>query len=50
MVVVACDEKGNIDLDDLKEKINQHMERVAAIMVLILRRTVYLKRIAEICG
>jgi glycine dehydrogenase len=33
VVVVKCDEKGNIDLTDLKEKIAEHVGRIAAIMV-----------------
>ncbi|GLS28012.1 aminomethyl-transferring glycine dehydrogenase [Marinibactrum halimedae] len=33
VVVVACDDQGNIDLNSLDEKITQHGERVAAIMI-----------------
>jgi glycine dehydrogenase len=33
VVVVACDEQGNVDLDDLRAKLDEHGERVAAIMV-----------------
>jgi glycine dehydrogenase len=33
VVVVACDEHGNVDLDDLRAKLDEHGERVAAIMV-----------------
>jgi len=33
VVVVGCDEKGNIDLDDLRAKVEQHSERLAALMV-----------------
>jgi glycine dehydrogenase len=33
VVVVACDEQGNVDLTDLKTKAAQHSARLAAIMV-----------------
>jgi glycine dehydrogenase len=33
VVVVACDEQGNVDLGDLKAKAAQHSARLAAIMV-----------------
>ncbi len=33
VVVVACDDHGNIDLEDLKNKLEQHVDRVAAIMI-----------------
>ncbi len=33
VVVVKCDEQGNIDLDDLKTKAEKHAENLAAIMV-----------------
>ena len=33
VVVVACDENGNIDLADLREKIDQHKDKLAAMMV-----------------
>lgn len=33
VVVVKCDERGNIDLDDLKAKAEQHSENLAALMV-----------------
>lgn len=32
-VVVACDEKGNISMQDLKTKIEKHQETLAAIMI-----------------
>ena len=31
--VVACDENGNVDLDDLKAKLDEHSTRVSALMV-----------------
>ncbi|MBU1370510.1 MAG: aminomethyl-transferring glycine dehydrogenase [Bacteroidetes bacterium] len=33
VLVVKCDEKGNIDLNDLREKAEKHKEKLAAIMV-----------------
>ena len=33
VVVVACDENGNVDVDDLRAKADQHADRLAALMV-----------------
>ncbi|MFJ1251694.1 aminomethyl-transferring glycine dehydrogenase [Cupriavidus sp. CuC1] len=33
VVVVACDEDGNVDLDDLAKKAEQHSKNLAAIMI-----------------
>jgi len=33
VVVVACDEKGNINVDDLREKANQHRDNLSCLMV-----------------
>ncbi|MBV8094275.1 MAG: aminomethyl-transferring glycine dehydrogenase [Acetobacteraceae bacterium] len=33
VVVVGCDREGNIDLDDLRAKVQRHADRVAALMV-----------------
>ncbi len=33
VVVVKCDEEGNIDVDDLKEKAREHADHLAALMV-----------------
>ena len=33
VVVVACDENGNVDLDDLRAKVAQHAESLAALMI-----------------
>ncbi|MBF0671611.1 MAG: aminomethyl-transferring glycine dehydrogenase [Salinibacterium sp.] len=33
VVVVACDELGNVDLDDLHAKVAEHREQLAALMV-----------------
>ena len=33
VVVVACDEQGNVDLADLRRKIDEHQERLAVLMI-----------------
>ena len=33
VVVVACDELGNVDLDDLRAKVAQHADTLAALMI-----------------
>ena len=33
VVVVACDSDGNIDLDDLRDKVKQYPERLSALMI-----------------
>lgn len=33
VVVVACDELGNVDLDDLRAKVADHAEHIAALMI-----------------
>jgi glycine dehydrogenase len=33
VVVVACDERGNVDLDDLRAKAAEHHERLGALMI-----------------
>jgi glycine dehydrogenase len=33
VVVVACDELGNVDLDDLRAKIAEHAEKLSALMI-----------------
>lgn len=33
VVVVACDDKGNIDVSDLKVKVEQHRDNLAALMI-----------------
>ncbi|MBS1057625.1 aminomethyl-transferring glycine dehydrogenase [Gluconobacter kondonii] len=50
VVVVACDENGNVDVEDLKAKIAQHDGRVAAIMITYpSTHGVFEERIVEIC-
>ena len=33
IVVVKCDEKGNVDIDDLRQKATQHADRLSALMI-----------------
>jgi glycine dehydrogenase len=50
VVVVACDEDGNVDLADLDAKIEQHGDRLAAIMVTYpSTHGVYEASIAQLC-
>jgi glycine cleavage system P protein (glycine dehydrogenase) len=50
MVAVACDERGNVDLDDLKAKAEAHRDRLAALMVTYpSTHGVFEERIREIC-
>ncbi len=50
VVVVACDEEGNVDVDDLAAKAEQHSERLAALMVTYpSTHGVFEARIVEIC-
>ncbi|MBM7460805.1 aminomethyl-transferring glycine dehydrogenase [Rhodococcus coprophilus] len=49
--VVACRSNGDVDLDDLRAKIADHAERLAAIMITYpSTHGVYEEDIAEICG
>ncbi|MBO4273677.1 aminomethyl-transferring glycine dehydrogenase [Microbispora triticiradicis] len=50
VVVVACDESGNVDLGDLAAKIERHRDALAAIMVTYpSTHGVYEETIVEIC-
>ncbi|MGI5158192.1 aminomethyl-transferring glycine dehydrogenase [Microbispora sp. CA-102843] len=50
VVVVACDENGNVDLADLTAKIDKHRDALAAIMVTYpSTHGVYEETIVEIC-
>nr|WP_010133584.1 aminomethyl-transferring glycine dehydrogenase [Microbulbifer agarilyticus] len=50
VVVVACDNKGNVDIADLKAKIAEHGDRVAALMVTYpSTHGVFEEGIREIC-
>jgi glycine dehydrogenase len=51
VVVVACDELGNVDLDDLRARLAEHGERVAALMITYpSTHGVYEQAVGEICG
>jgi len=50
VVVVGCDENGNIDIDDLRSKAEQHKDKLAAIMVTYpSTHGVFEEGITEIC-
>lgn len=50
VVVVACDETGNVDVEDLKKKIVQHKDQLAAIMITYpSTHGVFEEAIREIC-
>ena len=51
VVVVKCDDNGNIDVDDLKAKAEQHRDDLAALMVTYpSTHGVYEESIREVCG
>jgi len=51
VVVVACDDRGNVDLDDLKAKAVEHAGALAALMVTYpSTHGVYEEHIREICA
>jgi glycine dehydrogenase len=51
VVVVACDEEGNVDLGDLRSKVIAHAERLAALMVTYpSTHGVFETAISEICA
>lgn len=51
VVAVACDEQGNVDLDDLKAKAEKHSENLAALMVTYpSTHGVFEEEIKEICA
>ena len=50
VVVVACDENGNVDVSDLKAKISEHSESLAALMITYpSTHGVYEEAVVEIC-
>ncbi len=50
VVVVACDDEGNVDLDDLRAKADEHSADLSALMVTYpSTHGVYEERITEIC-
>ncbi|MDA1360193.1 aminomethyl-transferring glycine dehydrogenase [Glycomyces luteolus] len=51
VVVVACDDAGNVDLADLEAKLGQHADRLAALMVTYpSTHGVYEETIVEVCA
>jgi glycine dehydrogenase len=51
VVVIACDEAGNVSVDDLKVKIAEYNDRLAALMVTYpSTHGVFEEAISEICG
>ena len=51
VVVVACDSQGNVDVDDLRAKAEQHSDNLAAIMVTYpSTHGVFEERIKEVCA
>ena len=51
VVVVACDDNGNIDVDDLRAKAEKHSDNLAALMVTYpSTHGVFEEAIREICG
>ncbi|MDP5122150.1 MAG: aminomethyl-transferring glycine dehydrogenase, partial [Spirosomaceae bacterium] len=51
VVVTKCDDQGNIDLDDLREKAEEHSENLAALMVTYpSTHGVFEESIKEICA
>lgn len=51
VVVVKCDDHGNIDLEDLKAKVDEYKENLAALMVTYpSTHGVYEKEIIEVCN
>ncbi|MEK9690724.1 MAG: aminomethyl-transferring glycine dehydrogenase [Pelagibacteraceae bacterium] len=50
VVVVNCDNQGNVDINDLKEKAEKHSENLAALMVTYpSTHGVFEEKISEIC-
>ncbi len=51
IVIVACDNRGNIDVDDLRKKAEAHRETLSCLMVTYpSTHGVFEDRIREICG
>ena len=51
VVVVACTEAGNVDLDDLRAKIAEHADTLAALMITYpSTHGVYEETVTEICA
>ena len=51
VVVIGCDEHGNVDVDELKAKISEHGDRLAALMITYpSTHGVYEEAVQEICA
>ena len=51
VIVVACDERGDVDLTDLRAKIAEHRENLAALMITYpSTHGVYEETVGEICA
>jgi glycine dehydrogenase len=51
VVVVACDDEGNVDFDDLKARANEHADRLSALMVTYpSTHGVFEARIGDVCA
>ena len=51
VVVVACDEQGNVDVDDLRAKIAEHADALAALMITYpSTHGVFEESVGEICA
>jgi glycine dehydrogenase len=51
VVVVKCDQQGNVDLEDLRTKIGEHGEKLAAIMITYpSTHGVYEQSVRDVCG
>ena len=51
VVIVACDERGNIDLPDLRAKATEHRDRLSCLMVTYpSTHGVFEDRIRQVCG
>src|SRR3954454_12947554 len=51
VVVVACDDAGNVDLDDLRAKLNEHGSAIAALMVTYpSTHGVFEESISDVCA
>jgi glycine dehydrogenase len=50
-VVVQCDERGNVDVDDLQDKIDAHGDRLAALMITYpSTHGVFEEAVADVCA
>jgi glycine dehydrogenase len=50
VVIIKCDDRGNIDVDDLQQKVEQHRDKLSALMVTYpSTHGVFEERIQEIC-